>query len=211
MTAFESYAQAHYLRESPALAALRVYAQQHEYHHKMTSPLQTQFIQSLCRLMRATCVIEVGAFVGYTTLAMAEALPADGRVIACERNADWLALGRPFWVQAGVSQKIEARMGDASATLEALLHEGYEHTVDLIYVDADKQRYLDYLSLGLRLLKPRGVLLFDNTLRVHHGDVTCPNTPTTQVLDRFNRSLQQRSDVRSTMLPMYDGLVLVHR
>jgi O-methyltransferase len=208
---FESYADQHYLNESPALNALRMYAQAHEYHHKMTPPIQTQFIQSLCRLMRAERVIEVGAFVGYTTLAMAEAMPTHGQMIACERNAKWLDIGRPFWAQAGVEHQIESRIGDARLTLEALVQQGYRHTIDVIYIDADKQHYHHYLELGLQLIQSGGVLLFDNTLRVHHGDVLTPSTPTTMVLDQFNQYLNQRTDLRATLLPMYDGLVLVHR
>lgn len=208
---FDSYAESHYLNESSSLKALREYAKSHEYHHKMTPPIQTQFIQSLCKLMRVRRVIEVGAFVGYTTLAMAEVVANYGKVIACERNAKWLELGRPFWVEAGVEHKIENLIGDARITLESLLHQGFAGSIDLVYIDADKQHYRRYLELGLQLIGEGGVLLFDNTLRVHHGDVLHPTTPTTKVLDQFNKYLQQRSDLRSTMLPMYDGLVLVHR
>lgn len=205
------YAEQHYLHESTALSALRQYALTHDYAHKMTPPLQTQYLQSLCRLIHVNRVIEVGCFLGYTTLAFAEVLPASGSVIACERHAGWVKKARPFWQQAGVEQKIDVRLGDAQVTLQTMIQAGDRHSVDLIYVDADKQHYLQYLDLGLELLSSEGVIVFDNAFSVHHGHAGDPQTPTTKALDRFNKVLSKRKDIVSTMLPMFDGLVLVYR
>lgn len=205
------YAEQHYLHESATLSALRQYALTHDYAHNMTPPLQTQYLQSLCRLMQVHRAIEVGCFLGYTTLALAEVLPAGGRVIACERHAGWIEKARPFWRQAGVDQKIDVRLGDAQVALQAMLQAGDHQSIDLIYVDADKQNYPHYLELGLELLSSTGVMVFDNAFSVHHGHAADPQTPTTRALDRFNKMLSQRKDIVSTMLPMFDGLVLVYR
>lgn len=205
------YAEQHYLHESAALAALRQYALEHEYAHKMSPPLQVQMLQSFLQMMQASHVIEVGCFLGYSTLAFAEAIPKDGRVIACERRAQWIEQGRPFWQQAGLDHKIDVRLGDAQVTLQTLLHQGCQHSFDFIYIDADKQHYIQYLDLGLKLLSPAGVIAFDNTFSVHHGNVSDPQTPTTKSLHLFNQYLSDRKDLKTTMLPMFEGLVLVHR
>lgn len=206
-----AYAEQYYSHESQSLADLRHFALTHEYAHQMSPPLQVQLLQSLCRLTQARRVIEVGCFLGYSTLAFAEAIPVDGKVIACERSRQWIEQGQPFWQQAGLDHKIDVQLGDAQITMQSLLHQGYQHAFDFIYVDADKQHYLQYLNLSLELLSAHGFIVFDNTFSVHHGDVSDPETPTTQALHRFNQYLSSRHDLKTTMLPMFDGLVLVHR
>ena len=203
------YVQTQFVAESEALFALRQFALQHEFSHKMTSPEQTQFLCFLITLMNAKRVIEVGTFLGYSTLAMAQALPHDGEVIACEKNEAWLTMGRPFWEQAGVSQKISVCLDDALITLQDLLDEGQSQQFDIIYIDADKHHYERYLTLGLQLIHKNGLLVFDNVLRVIHGDVAQPNSPTTRALDHFNQQLKSREDVQISVLPMNDGVALV--
>lgn len=209
MTTLLDYAQQHFLVETPVLRELREFALQHEYQHKLTYPLQTQYICHLLSLIRAQRVIEVGTFLGYTTLAMAEVLPDDGEVITCEHNESWLNMGRPFWQKAQLDHKISTCCGDAALSLQCLLDEGQGGSFDFIYVDAEKRDYLRYLELGLSLITSNGMIAFDNVLRVHHGDVVAADTPTTRALAEFNRQIGQRDDLRLSLLPMYDGLLLV--
>ena len=209
MTTLLDYAQDQFLTETPALKELREFALHHEYQHKLTLPLQTQFICFLLTTMKARRVIELGTFLGYSTLAMAQVLPQDGEVITCEHNESWLNMGRPFWKQAGMEHKISTCHDDASVSLQCLLDEGQAGTFDFIYVDAEKRDYQRYLELGLQLLTATGVIAFDNVLRVHHGDVITAQTPTTRALAEFNRLIVVRKDLQLTMLPMYDGLLLV--
>lgn len=204
-----AYTLKQFVKESSALSALRQAAYEHEYAHKMTPPEQTHFLCFLLGLIKAKRVIEVGAFVGYTTLAMAEALPEDGQVIACEKNQSWLELGQPFWRQSNSFDKISVCLDDARVSLQAMLDEGHAGRYDFIYIDADKCHYELYLELCLQLIHSRGLLVFDNVLRVIHGDVVQPETPTTRALARFNQLLCQRDDVEVTVLPMSDGLALV--
>lgn len=204
-----SYTQNQFVQESHALAALRQFAMDHEYSHKMTSPVQAQFLAFLIHTMQARRVLEVGAFLGYSTLAMAQALPESGEVIAIDHNAKWLAMGQSFWQQAGVAHKILTYIDDASIALQNLLDEGQARSFDFIYIDAEKQHYPQYLDMGLQLIQSRGVLVFDNILRVVHGDVAHQNTPTTRALAAFNNLLQLRNDLVVSAVPMYDGVVLV--
>ncbi len=203
------YSETQFVKESKALAALRQFAMDHEFSHKMTTPVQAQFLAFLIRMMRAQRVLEVGAFLGYSTLAMAEALPESGEVIAIDHNAKWLEMGRPFWQQADMAHKILTYIDDASIALQNLLDEGQAGTFDFIYIDAEKQYYPQYLEMSLQLIQPKGVLVFDNILRVIHGDVVNPKTPTTRALAAFNCLLQQRNDLVVSVVPMYDGIVLV--
>ncbi|PHQ80502.1 MAG: SAM-dependent methyltransferase [Coxiella sp. (in: Bacteria)] len=205
------YVQTQFVQESDALKALREFALQHEFSHKMTSPEQTQFLCFLLKLIGAKRVIEVGTFVGYTTLAMAEALPDEGEVVTCEKNEAWLTMGQPFWAQAPCAHKISVCLDDALISLQNLIDEGQAASFDFIYVDADKRHYERYLELGLQLINSRGLLVFDNVLRVIHGDVADPGTPATRALDRFNKQLHARADLDVSVLPMNDGVLLLRR
>lgn len=209
MTSLLTYAQHQFLAETTVLSELREFALEHQYHYKLTQPLQTQFICFLLATMNAHRVIEVGTFLGYTTLAMAQVLPENGEVVTCEHNESWLNMGRPFWEKAGVDHKISICHGDAAVSLQCLLDEGQAGTFDFIYIDAEKRDYKRYLELSLQLISPTGVLAFDNILRVHHGDVVTAQTPATRALAEFNRHIVARKDLQLTMLPMYDGLLLV--
>lgn len=199
------------LQESESAKRLRLLSDRHEFSYMLTPPEQSQFLAFLLKLMNAKRVIEVGVFTGYTTLVMAEALPVDGELIACDKNADWVAVGKPFWVEASVDSKISVCIDSAMNTLQHLLDEGQAGAFDFIYVDADKIHYSDYLRLGLQLIHPRGLMVFDNVLKLgrEDGDVPERKIPSTRALDDFNRALQKNDEVRISMLPMWYGVTLV--
>lgn len=211
MTEFVNYAESLFLQETPACAELRAFAKKHEYQFKLTHPLQTQFLCFLARSLQAVRVLELGTFLGYTTLALAEALPEQAQVVTCERNEQWLNQARSFWEAAGMAEKIATYSGDAKEAMQCMLEEGQGHSFDLIYVDAEKRDYPDYLKLGLELLQPRGVLAFDNVLKVHHGDVVAKNSPTTRALHAFNCAVGENVQLETSLLPMFDGLLLVRQ
>lgn len=199
------------LQESESAKRLRLLSDQHEFSYMLTPPEQSQFLAFLLKLMNAKRVIEVGIFTGYTTLVMAEALPADGELIACDKNADWVAVGKPFWLEANVDSKISVCIDSALITLQNLLDEGQADTFDFIYVDADKIHYSDYLRLGLQLIHSRGLMVFDNVLKLGRddGDVPDRKIPSTRALDDFNRALQKDESLNISMLPMGYGVTLV--
>lgn len=199
------------LREHPALVALREETDRLEHANMRSSAEQMQLVAFLLETMGATRVLEIGCFTGYGALAMALALPPDGRVVTLDVNEDWAAIGRRFWRQAGVEERIEFRCGEALATLEALLREGAAGTFDFVYVDADKKSYPRYYELGLRLLREGGVLAADNVL--WGGAVADPSDRSRQVeaIRRFLDLAREDPDVGFCTLPIGDGLALVRK
>jgi predicted O-methyltransferase YrrM len=201
------------LRESPEALALRELTNQSlKCHHMMTSPEQTQFLALLMQLMSVKTAIEIGVFTGYGTLSFARVLPADGKLIACDAHAKWPLLGEPFWVKAGVRDKIDLRIAPALETLQDLLSEGYEGSVDFVYVDAAKKEYQDYYELCLKLLRPGGLIVFDNVLACGENNlVQTRGTAGTQVVDALNHQLHADTRVDISMLSLCEGLFLVRK
>jgi len=122
---------------------------------------QAALLAFLVRLIGAREILEVGTFTGYSTLCMAEALPADGRILACDVSAEWTDIGRSYWAEAGVADRIDLRLQPALQTLEGLQAEG-GRLFDMAFVDADKENYPAYLRHCLALLRPGGLLVVDN-------------------------------------------------
>jgi caffeoyl-CoA O-methyltransferase len=172
---------------------------------------QGAFLAFLVRLIGARRALEVGTFTGYSALAMALALPEDGRLIACDISEEWTSIGRRYWEEAGVSHKIDLRLGPAGGTLEALLEEGRGGTFDFAFIDADKTGYDVYYERVLELLRPGGLVAVDNTL--WEGKVADPTEtdPDTEAIRAFN--LKVRSDERVTLslVPIGDGLTLARK
>ena len=172
------------------------------------SPEQGAFMALLMRLLGAKRTIEVGTFTGYSALVVAEALPADGRVIACDVSEEWTAIGRGFWERAGVAAKIDLRVQPAVATLDELIANGEAGNFDFAFIDADKANYDAYYERCLTLLRGGGVIGIDNVLwggRVADERVDDPDT---QAIRAVNRKVRDDIRVDVSMLPVGDGLTL---
>jgi len=199
------------LRDRDVLRRLREETATHERATMQIGPDQGQFMGLLLELIGAKNVLEVGTFTGYSALAMALALPEDGRLIACDISEEWTSIGRRYWEEAGVSHKIDLRLGPAGGTLEALLEEGRGGTFDFAFIDADKTGYDVYYERVLELLRPGGLVAVDNTL--WEGKVADPTEtdPDTEAIRAFN--LKVRSDERVTLslVPIGDGLTLARK
>jgi caffeoyl-CoA O-methyltransferase len=205
------YMNAVSLREAPCLLALREETAAMSQHRMQISPEQGQFMALLARLTGARRCLEVGVFTGYSSLATALALPDDGRIVACDISEEWTAVARRHWRAAGVEQKIDLRIAPAVETLEALLAEEGEGGYDFAFIDADKGGYLGYYERALRLLRPGGLLLVDNTLwsgRVADPGVTDPDT---MALRQFNELLHRDERVDLSLVPIGDGLTLARK
>jgi O-methyltransferase len=170
-----------------------------------------QLLAFLVRLIGARRVLEIGTFTGYSTLCMARALPAAGRLVTCDLTDRWPAIGRPYWQRAGVADRIEVRIGDARDTLAGMLAHGAADTVDLVFVDADKASYRDYYEAALRLVRPGGLLVLDNT--VLFGQVVDPaaQDPDTLAIRALNAFLRDDDRVDLAMLTMADGITLARK
>jgi caffeoyl-CoA O-methyltransferase len=199
------------LREPPALARLREETAAHPRAGMQISPEQGQFMQLLLRLTGARRVVEVGVFTGYSSLAMALALPPDGRILACDVSEEYTAVARRHWAEAGVAGRIELVLAPARETLDARLAAGEAGSYDFAFIDADKGAYLDYYERLLRLLRPGGLIAVDNTL--WSGAVADPKdrAPDTVALREFNARLRDDDRVDLSLVPIGDGLTLARR
>jgi caffeoyl-CoA O-methyltransferase len=173
------------------------------------SPEQGAFMTILARLIGARRAVEVGTFTGYSALCLARGLPDDGCLVCCDVNEAWTAIGRRYWDEAGVSKRIDLRLGPAADTLRAM---PLEPTLDLAFIDADKPNYPVYWEEILRRLRPGGAILVDNVLwggrvvdRAEAGDSNLV------AVQQFNDMVVADERVDKVMLPISDGLTLARK
>ena len=171
-------------------------------------PEQGVFTTLLTRLSGARNVVEIGTFTGYSSICFARGLPDDGTLLALDISEEWTSVARRYWERAGVSDKIELRIGPALESLRALPE---DTRFDLAFLDADKTGYLDYWEDLVPRIRPGGLLLADNTLS--HGRVIDPEqtAPHVQGIRDFNDRLVADDRVSQVLLPLGDGLTLARK
>ena len=201
----------HSVREHPALAELRAETASQKHSGMQIGSDQGQFMALLVKLIGARRCIEVGVYTGYSSLAVALALPDDGRIVACDVSEEWTTIARRYWKKAGVAHKVDLRLAPALETLDQLLAKGGAGGYDFAFIDADKGNYLAYYERCLKLLRPGGLIAADNTL--WSGDVADPaNTkPDTVALRVFNDTLHRDERVDIALLPLGDGVTLARK
>jgi len=199
------------LREPEVLARLRRETDSHPQARMQISPDQGQLLGLLVELMGARRVIEVGTFTGYSSLAMALALPDDGEMVCCDVSEDYTSVARRYWAEAGVDQRITLRLAPAVETLDALISEGRAGTFDMAFIDADKENYQTYFDRCLTLLRPGGLVAVDNVL--WNGRVIDPSDDTvdTKAIRAFNAGLKDDDRVTVSLLSVADGLTLARK
>ena len=173
--------------------------------------IQGRFMQLLARLMGARKYLEVGVFTGYSTLAVAEVLPEGGKITALDIDEEWTNVGRRYWQEAGVEDKIDLRLKDGIEALEELLESGAKGTYDLAFIDADKENMGRYFDYCLKLLRPGGLVIVDNVL--WSGDVINPEDQrnNTKAIRRFNDAIKDDDRVFYSFIPVGDGLILAQK
>ncbi|WP_327591601.1 O-methyltransferase [Streptomyces chartreusis] len=152
------------LREDPVLRELREDTAALPDRIMQILPEEAQLLALLIRLVGARNVLEIGTFTGYSSLCMARALPADGRLVTCDISKEWTATARLAWKRVGLADRIELRLGDASETLAKLLAQDGRGAFDVVFIDADKAHYPKYYEQSLALTRPGGLIVLDNTL-----------------------------------------------
>lgn len=199
------------LREPDVLRALREETAGLAAARMQVAPEQAQFMALLVRLLGASRCLEIGTFTGYSALAVALALPEQGRITCCDLSEEWTAVGRRYWEQAGVAGRIDLRLAPAADTLQALLDEGRAGSYDFAFIDADKENYGLYFERSLELLRPGGLIAVDNVL--WGGSVIEPQDqdPDTKAIRAFNQNLLDDPRVDISLLPIGDGLTLARK
>ncbi|MBL1176403.1 class I SAM-dependent methyltransferase [Pantanalinema sp. GBBB05] len=196
------------LREPELLTQLRQETAQHPMASMQIAPEQGQLMALLVQLIAAKKTLEIGVFTGYSALAVALALPPDGRVVACDVSEEYTTIARCYWQQAGVADKIELHLAPALETLDRLLAEGAANSFDFAFIDADKSNYDAYYERTLQLVRPGGLIAIDNVLwsgRVADPTVTDNRT---QHIRALNQKMHQDSRVLISLVPIADGLTL---
>jgi predicted O-methyltransferase YrrM len=198
------------LREHPAQTALRAATRDHPHGGMQISPEQGQFMALLVHLVNARRAIEIGVFTGYSALAVALALPADGTLLACDISDEYTRVGRPFWDAAGVSHKITLKLAPALVTLDERIAAGESGHYDFAFIDADKTSYDGYYERCLTLLRSGGLIAIDNVL--WSGAVAHPSTDAdTLALQALNAKLHTDERIDLSLLPIGDGLTLARK
>ena len=196
------------LREPEPLRRLRAETEDHPRATMQTSPEQGQFLHLMARVCGARKTLEVGVFMGYSSTWVALALPAGGKIIACDVSDEYTTRARRTWREAGVEDRIDLRLAPALETLDGLLADGQAGTLDFAFIDADKGNYANYYERALALLRPGGLVAVDNVL--WDGLVIDPNDhdADTESIRAFNRKVHADSRVALSMATMGDGLTL---
>lgn len=183
----------------------------HLEQEMLSGHVEGQFLKMLVHLARATSVLEIGMFTGYSALAMAEALPEDGRVVACEIDPDVAAFARRCFEESDAGHRIVVEVGPAASTLARLADAGA--SFDLVFIDADKAGYLGYLTtlIDSALLAPGGLVVVDNTLMQGEPWLPGSSTPNGVAITAFNRAVAADPRVEQVIVPLRDGLTLIRR
>ncbi len=202
------YLQAVSLREPEILQQLRQETAQQPMAIMQIAPEQGQFLALLVQLLGAKKTLEIGVFTGYSTLAVALALPAEGKVVACDVSEEYTAIARRYWQQAGVAEKIELHLAPALETLAQLLEAGESESFDFAFIDADKSNYDNYYEMALKLLRPGGLIAIDNVL--WSGRVADPQVQDnrTKRIRALNEKLHQDQRINLSLVPIADGVTL---
>lgn len=195
-------------RESDILRSLREETAAHALSRMQIAPEQGQFMALLVQLLGATKTLEIGVFTGYSSLAVALALPPQGKIVACDINEDYTAMARSYWQRAGVANKIDLRIAPALETLDRLIESGEAGTFDFAFIDADKQNYDNYYERTLQLVRVGGLIAVDNVL--WGGQVADPTVEdaNTKAIRALNAKLVQDDRISLSVVPIADGLTL---
>ena len=196
------------LREPEILEKLRQETANHPRSGMQISPEQGQFMSLLVQLIGAKKTLEVGVFTGYSSLSVALALPADGKIIACDVSEEFTAIARRYWLEAGVADKIDLRLAPALETLDRLLATGQAETFDFAFIDADKENYDGYYERSLQLVRPGGLIAIDNVLWSGQVADDQNQDESTQAIRALNEKLHHDERVTLSLVPIADGLTL---
>lgn len=201
--AIQSYVEQHTQAEPDLLQQLI-----HETHENMAAPqmltgrVQGRFLKLLVMMTSAKRILEIGMFTGYSALSMAEALPADGKLITCDVDEKAKHISEGYFQKSPHGHKIEIRMGPALQTIAEL-----NETFDVVFIDADKSNYANYYEAVLPRVRTGGVIVIDNAL--WHGHVLKPENDTAKIMHALNEKILHDNRVENALLTVRDGIQVI--
>jgi caffeoyl-CoA O-methyltransferase len=205
--AIEEYCATHTSAIEPLLDELAAYTHTHCQHAQMlTGPVEGRLLRMLVQISAARQVLEIGTFTGYSALTMAAGLPDNGQLITCDVNPETSAIAQSFFDRSPHGRKIELRLGRATRTLKAL---PAEMVFDFVFIDADKESYIDYYEAVLPRLRPEGLIAADNTL--WSGRVLDPKEKSDHAIVEFNAHVARDPRVEKVLLSVRDGILLIRK
>ncbi len=199
------------LREPELLARLREETAKMPNSRMQISPEQGQFMRLLVELCGIARALEIGVFTGYSSLSVALALPESGRIVACDVSEEYTSVARRYWKEAGVTERIDLRLGPAVETLARLVEEGASGSFDFSFIDADKSNYDAYYERSLELLRPGGLIAIDNALWSGRVADESDQDVDTRAIRALNAKVVADERVSMSMLPIGDGLLLARK
>jgi predicted O-methyltransferase YrrM len=208
--AIQEYIIGNVVREVPVLRELREETSRRPESRMAIGPEQGQLMGLLAHTIGATRYLEIGVFTGYSSLAMALALPENGYILACDISEEFTAEARRFWEIAGVAEKIELRIGPALETLARLRAEGTQ-PFDMAFIDADKRNVGEYYEAALELVRPGGLILVDNVLWGGAVLDASDDDADTRALHALNVKAGRDERVDVALLPVCDGLLIARK
>lgn len=204
--ALADYVDGNWLREPPLRRRLREETARLPSAGMQISAHQGQQIALLARAIGVRRAVEVGTFTGYSSLCIAETLPANGKLWCCDVNTEWTRIAQRYWKEAGVDARIELTIGPAVETLDWLLAQGLTGQIDLAFIDANKDGYDDYYERCLKLVRSGGLLLIDNVL--WGGSVADPTDvdADTKAIRALNAKLKADERIDLSLSAVGDGM-----
>lgn len=197
------------LRESPLLRDLRAETEDMDGAIMQTAPEAGQFLALLARMLKARTILEIGVYTGYSSLCLAQTLPADGRLVACDLSKTWTRTAERYWERAGVRDRVDLRLGPALDTMDALLAEDDPTAFDLVFLDADKENYTDYYDRAYELTRPGGLIVVDNVLWAGRVADSSETDSETVGIRKLNDRIRRDDRVVHSLVPIADGYSLV--
>lgn len=204
--ALSDYVDANWLRESPLKRRLRDETARMPRAGMQISAHQGQQIGLLARTVGARLAVEVGTFTGYSSLSIAEALPADGKLWCCDVSEQWTGIARRYWKEAGVESRIELTIAPALKTLDGLLARGLAGQLDLAFIDANKDGYNAYYERCLKLVRKGGIVLIDNVLWGGSVANLADKDADTRAIRALNAKLRSDERVDLVLFAVGDGM-----
>ncbi|MDF2940326.1 MAG: Caffeoyl-CoA O-methyltransferase [Gammaproteobacteria bacterium] len=204
MKNLEDYAIAYTKPESALLSEIAKDVQNKPGSQMLSGPLVSQFLKMLIKMTAAYRVLDIGTFTGYSAVSMAEALPENGLVISIESSQPTLEAAKSYFAQSLHAQKIRPILGEALEVLPQL-----SETFDLIFIDADKSKVIEYYELALSRLKSGGIIVIDDVL--WRGEVleVAPADKRAVAMQKLNQHILEDNRVENLILPIRHGLNLV--